>query len=97
MSKTDKTKPWWVRMCDHHVPEIHDHRDGTCDIVPISKTDAWWRGENHCSYRYWWYGCCFGCGCWMCTDQDGRKRKARRNRRKGKRDCVEGYLEYLED
>ncbi|GAA3927863.1 hypothetical protein GCM10023085_06310 [Actinomadura viridis] len=35
MSKTDKTRPWWVGMADAPmltcVP-VHDHRDGPCTL-----------------------------------------------------------------
>lgn len=92
MSKTDKTQPYWLRMRDHNVRAVHDHRDGVCDIVPLENNRDWW--SPGCHYRYWWYGCCTGCGCAMCTDQADRKRKARRERAKGKRECLEGLAEY---
>ncbi|WP_239064927.1 hypothetical protein [Streptomyces sp. S4.7] len=34
MSRTDKTKPPWVRHAEHHPLPVHDHRDGACDLPP---------------------------------------------------------------
>ncbi|MFG1699869.1 hypothetical protein [Nonomuraea sp. NPDC049309] len=35
MSKTDKTRPWWVKMADApmvYCRPVHDHRDGACTL-----------------------------------------------------------------
>lgn len=34
MSRTDKTRPYWVQLTDNvfHVVEDHDHRFGPCDL-----------------------------------------------------------------
>ncbi|GAA3092734.1 MULTISPECIES: hypothetical protein [Nonomuraea] len=35
MSKTDKTRPWWVKMAEApmvHCRPVHDHRDGVCTL-----------------------------------------------------------------
>ncbi|NJP91832.1 hypothetical protein HCN51_20610 [Nonomuraea sp. FMUSA5-5] len=53
MSKTDKTRPWWVRMADAPpttgVPR-HDHRFGPCTLPDeITADSAGWR-PNGC---YW--------------------------------------------
>ncbi|MFF0309009.1 hypothetical protein ACFYSC_16395 [Streptosporangium sp. NPDC004379] len=35
MSKTDKTRPWWVRMADAPMATslpVHDHRFGPCTL-----------------------------------------------------------------
>ncbi|MFD4114306.1 hypothetical protein ACFWSJ_12705 [Streptomyces niveus] len=32
MSRTDKTKPPWVRHAEHHPLPVHDHRHGPCDL-----------------------------------------------------------------
>ncbi|MEO3788611.1 hypothetical protein ABGB14_00260 [Nonomuraea sp. B10E15] len=47
MSKTDKTRPWWVRMADAPpmtgVP-VHDHRFGPCTLPDeITADSANWR------------------------------------------------------
>jgi hypothetical protein len=34
MSRTDKTKPLWVRYAEHNPRPIHDHRYGVCDLPP---------------------------------------------------------------
>ncbi|WP_432144441.1 hypothetical protein [Streptomyces sp. bgisy084] len=34
MSRTDKTKPLWVRHVEHHPRPLHDHRYGACDLPP---------------------------------------------------------------
>ncbi|GAA3150395.1 hypothetical protein GCM10010466_46930 [Planomonospora alba] len=43
MSKTDKTRPWWVRMADAPmvtcVPE-HDHRFGPCTLPDEITADS---------------------------------------------------------
>ncbi len=34
MSRTDKTKPSWVRHREHGGLPLHDHRHGPCDLPP---------------------------------------------------------------
>ncbi|MGI5352710.1 hypothetical protein ACQEU8_31690 [Streptomyces sp. CA-250714] len=34
MSRTDKTKPLWVRHAEHAPRPVHDHRFGPCDLPP---------------------------------------------------------------
>lgn len=34
MSRTDRTKPPWVRYAEHRPRPVHDHRDGPCDLPP---------------------------------------------------------------
>ncbi|MEE2039067.1 hypothetical protein Q8791_17785 [Nocardiopsis sp. CT-R113] len=34
MSRTDKTKPIWVRCAEHNPRPVHDHRHGVCDLPP---------------------------------------------------------------
>ncbi|MEV5598462.1 hypothetical protein [Streptomyces sp. NPDC052496] len=34
MSRTDKTKPLWVRHAEHGPRPVHDHRYGPCDLPP---------------------------------------------------------------
>lgn len=45
MSKTDKTRPWWVRMAE--IPmvtcrPVHDHRFGRCTL-PAEGASRWHR------------------------------------------------------
>ena len=35
MSRTDKTKPAWVRHREHGGLPLHDHRHGSCDLPPL--------------------------------------------------------------
>lgn len=61
MSRTDKTRPMWVKIQDpynrRYVEERHDHRNGICDFdgtaawhtkPPMGKMSiAWWNMEYH--------------------------------------------------
>ncbi|TDC06316.1 hypothetical protein E1267_16900 [Nonomuraea longispora] len=50
MSKTDKTRPWWVRMADAPLTTcvpVHDHRFGPCtlrDEIDVDSTD--WKQDG---------------------------------------------------
>ena len=61
MSRTDKTRPYWVKIEDpynrRYVEEKHDHRNGICDFdgtstnyartsIPGPKSFAWWETEK---------------------------------------------------
>lgn len=91
MSKTDKTKPMWVRMLEHKSPIIHDHTNDVCD----AGADQLEWAMHQCHRRYWWYGCCTGCGCMMCNDQEGRRRSRRKDRHNAKRHIRSGNYEAL--
>jgi hypothetical protein len=65
MSKTDKTRPWWVGMADAPmvtcVPE-HDHRWGPCTLPDEITADSARSGyrTSGCYWRatdYWKYDC----------------------------------------
>ncbi len=84
MSRTVKTRPFWVRMADSHdkavgAVAVHNHIDRDCDLP--EKTYFGIANQNH-------YGCHYDfsaqgvnvCGCKMCTGQDERKHKTRVNR-----------------
>ncbi|GGL50467.1 hypothetical protein [Planomonospora parontospora] len=55
MSKTDKTRPWWVRMADAPmvtcVP-VHDHRFGSCTLPDEITADS--ASLNHCTSGCHW-------------------------------------------
>ena len=62
MSRTDKTKPLWVRYAEHNPRPVHDHRYGACDLPPSPTQEA---TDTHCR---WEPGalvsgrtCCSGC------------------------------------
>ncbi len=60
MSKTDKTRPYWVKINDPLSParrEYHDHSRGTCDIEDFLKIKGErWRYLNTCGYDIPYYG-----------------------------------------
>jgi hypothetical protein len=90
MSKTDKTRPWWVRMADAPmvtcVP-VHDHRFGPCtlldSITPDTASLSFRRG------RCYWGGTdsfnCFrndgGAREWYHLRRQDRRRSRHRARR----------------
>ncbi|MFE2752910.1 hypothetical protein ACFXGA_13025 [Actinosynnema sp. NPDC059335] len=61
MGKTDRTRPWWVRMADRPMTTcvpVHDHRHGVCtlpdEITPDSASTShrtsgchWGGSERH--------------------------------------------------
>lgn len=91
MSKTDKTRPWWVRMADAPgvtcVP-VHDHRFGTCTL-PDEVTAAGASLNRLTSGCYW--GApdryLFGSGCfsggkeWALLKREENRRDRHRARR----------------
>ncbi|MDP9861154.1 MULTISPECIES: hypothetical protein [Streptosporangium] len=65
MSKTDKTRPWWVRMAEAPMVTclpVHDHRSGPCtlpeeitaDSASLShRTDGcYWGATAHTYYLF---------------------------------------------
>lgn len=59
MSKTDKTRPYWVKLADTTYKarkEYHDHADGICDIAQATGKDVmWYRGNGSCGYGVPYY------------------------------------------
>lgn len=83
MSRTDKTKPLWVRFAEHHPRPVHDHRHGSCDLPPAPTPQ-----DTHTRCR--WYPdtllfgrtCCSGCMRRTCTkERQGMNRTANRKER----------------
>ncbi len=63
MSRTDRTKPLWVRHTEHHPRPVHDHRDGACDLPPRptrepADTRCRWEGP---AAQLFFGTCCAGC------------------------------------
>ncbi|GAA3128362.1 hypothetical protein [Streptosporangium carneum] len=91
MSKTDKTRPWWVRMADTPMVTClpaHDHRFGPCtlpnEITADSASLSHRTGGCHWSatpYAYYWFG--YGHGGWegSCIRREERRRDRHRARR----------------
>ncbi|MGW8374897.1 hypothetical protein [Streptomyces sp. ODS28] len=79
MSRTDKTKPLWVRCAEHASHAEHDHRFGPCDLPPRpSRGD----GETRCRWSYAWFGetCCSGAHGRAAKKEWGRWRRAANRR-----------------
>jgi hypothetical protein len=87
VSKTDKTKPWAIRVMEHQPWANHDHSDGICDLPEHYKDNAYYgtaSGAGHCRWSDWnicYRGnCCYGCGCRYCAGQAWRRTDRRRSR-----------------
>lgn len=99
MSKTDKTRPWRVRVMDKKrwLTEVHDHTDGLCDLPPRPALvcDFWRNGrETRCRWdasRDFWVTPSNYCGCPMCNDQEGRRLNVKRSRAAGRREADEAF------
>jgi hypothetical protein len=71
MSRTDKTKPLWVRAVEHNPRPIHDHRYGACDLPP---NPTWEDADTRCRWEHpgalvFGHTCCSGCGERSCTKE----------------------------
>lgn len=83
MSRTDKTKPFWVKLAhgDLCSVEEHDHTDGRCDLPPITDAVAFTYGTTQCRRDFHYTGintCC----CPLCHSP--REPKAKKRRREGR-------------
>jgi hypothetical protein len=78
MSKTDKTRPYWVWVGTELRSEFHDHRDGVCNLPddPLDSEHDW----RKCHYTHRVDGVNHFCGCWMCTGQEWRRQDRRKSR-----------------
>jgi hypothetical protein len=65
MSRTDKTRPWWVRLADAPMVTyrpVHDHRFGGCtlpdEITADTASLSWRRGRCYWGATdYYLFGC----------------------------------------
>ncbi|WP_344939360.1 hypothetical protein [Actinomadura miaoliensis] len=98
MSKTDRTRPWWVRMADAPmvtcVP-VHDHRFGPCTL-PDEITAESASLSRRTSGCYWGpsasYAFAFGCLTKSCNrDCQGTRREDRRRSRRQARRELRAY------
>ncbi|SKM19290.1 Uncharacterised protein [Mycobacteroides abscessus subsp. massiliense] len=89
MSRTHKTKPFWVKLRQGHLAaeEFHDHRVGPCDLPGQIVGDSW--HTTRCRYLFAYTGV-HTCCCWMCHGPDER-RKDRVERRRAVRDWRSEY------
>lgn len=94
VSRTHKTKPFWVKMKQGHLAtaEHHDHRDGVCDLP--EEIDARWymRSQTTCHYEFAFTGI-HTCCCALCHGDYSWFAK-KRNRMIRKRECKEWDKEY---
>jgi len=91
MSRTDRTKPLWVRYAEHNPRPIHDHRYGGCDLPPSPTqevTDTRCRWE-HPGALLFGSTCCSGCQRRACVkERQGFVRTGnRRERYAGRREA----------
>lgn len=84
MSKTDKTRPWWIKT--EHLIEVHQHENGLCDIAGTQPTrsNVGWK-RDRCYYDATWWHHTFWCGCGLCGIPRDVKRRARRAGRREER------------
>jgi hypothetical protein len=71
MSRTDKTKPLWVRHIEHNPRPAHDHRFGPCDLPPTPTRDT---PDTRCRWEHpstLLFGgtCCAGCNARGCIKE----------------------------
>lgn len=101
MSRTDRTKPLWVRHAEHDPRPLHDHREpgGGCDLPPWPTRTA---PDTRCRWEHpdtllFAHSCCSGCQRRPCVAEWKRFVKAanRRERYAGRR-VARRYLGGLE-
>ncbi|WP_017594982.1 hypothetical protein [Nocardiopsis potens] len=90
MSRTDNTKPLWVRQIEHGPRPLHDHRYGPCDLPPGPTRETpgtRCRWEDPGVMLGW--SCCAGCNRRSCTREWQRMVRAenRRERYAGRREA----------
>jgi hypothetical protein len=102
LSRTDKTKPFWVKLAhgDLMLVEAHDHTAGQCDLPDPYDAFAFSRLTTRCRREFVYTGtetCC----CRMCrivvdypdrTERHRRRRERRRARRQLRRDWADYEL-----
>ncbi|QUX25490.1 MULTISPECIES: hypothetical protein [Nocardiopsis] len=99
MSRTDATKPLWVRHVEHGPGAVHDHRFGPCDLPERP-------GPRDEGTRCRWEDpgvllggrtCCSGCNDRACrAEWQAMVRAANRRERYAGRRLVRRYLAGLE-
>lgn len=101
MSRTFKTDPFWVKL-QHpertgiHPREVHDHRDGKCNLPTLDRASCIrWAGVHDCRWE-WKYSGVNECGCRMCTNY-WQRRWDRRRVRNHERRVTQKWLDEYED
>ncbi|GAT04458.1 hypothetical protein [Mycolicibacterium fortuitum] len=95
MSRTDKTKPFWVKLMhgDLATEEQHNHTDGTCDLPPIEDATAFTYCTTQCRRAFVFTGtrvCC----CKLCQDHGWDIRPGKRQRLESRRKCRDWERDY---
>ncbi|SDQ22347.1 hypothetical protein [Quadrisphaera sp. DSM 44207] len=92
MSRTDKTRPVWVRLADTPMGTcrpVHDHKDGPCTL-PEEITAASASASSRTSGCYWGVSDSYGQdshdGCRECTGYHVRREERRRDRSRARRE-----------
>lgn len=96
MSKTDKTKPFWVKLMhgDLEWEELHDHTDGVCDLPPIEDGAAFIYGTSQCRRVFVYTGTHVCCCHWCHSCDEFMVRPGKRQRLDGKRVCRDWRRDY---
>ncbi len=101
MSRTDKTKPLWVRYAEHNPRPIHDHRHGDCDLPTTPTQDA---TNTRCQWGnpyalVFSHTCCSGCQRRTCAKEWRGFLKAanRKERYAGRREAHLQVTEVVND
>ncbi|WP_329180534.1 hypothetical protein OG754_37890 [Streptomyces decoyicus] len=91
MSRTDRTKPLWVRYAEHHPRPVHDHRHGACDLPPNPTRED---GDTRCRWEHpgtllFGSTCCSGCKVRSCIKERQQMVRAdnRKDRYAGRREA----------
>lgn len=97
MSRTDKTKPYWVKLMhgDIATEELHNHSTGPCDLPVGDKPEGYWYGTGHRCNRVMIYTGTHVCCCHWCHSEDTYTTRPQKKRREqGKRLCRDWQREY---
>lgn len=89
MSRTDKTKPLWVKLAHRDLEywEMHDHTDGVCDLPTLQDGLAFIPGPSRC-HREWHYTGIRTCCCPLCHASEWPLTETQRRRRDRRRDRI---------
>lgn len=97
MSRTDKTKPFWVKLMhgDLAIEEQHNHTDGICDLPPIEQPTAFVHSNTTQCQRAFVYTGTNVCCCPMCHGNFGWDvRPGKRQRLESRRMCRDWERDY---
>lgn len=109
MSKTDKTRPVWVKLLDptmsRFVWEDHNHENGECDLDTFSERAAdqrsWWPRGGNCYLgpmyghgQKFWGRCCKRCSGGIALKKNERRRRGELH--KTKREALKTPLEEMD-